>query len=39
MNLLKKQQLDVIEPWGGEIKVPVVDLASYLHFLILADKS
>ncbi|ADK86763.1 MG032/MG096/MG288 family 2 [Mycoplasmoides pneumoniae FH] len=38
MNLLKKQQLDVIEPWGGEIKVPVVDLASYLHFLILADK-
>lgn len=38
MNLLKKQQLDVIEPWGSEIKVPVVDLASYLHFLILADK-
>ncbi|PFH42012.1 MG032/MG096/MG288 family 2 [Mycoplasmoides pneumoniae] len=38
-GLLKKQQLDVLEPWGGDIKVPVVDLASYLHFLILADKS
>ncbi|ALA29924.1 hypothetical protein BIX54_00265 [Mycoplasmoides pneumoniae] len=39
MNLLKKQGLDKLDLRTGSTKPPVVDLASYLHYLILADKS
>ncbi len=38
MNLLKGQSLDNLDLRTGTTKPPVVDLASYLHFVILTAK-